>query len=224
VLSKTFNEIIILEPFNSTEILDIQKEIEFRSNGDFEAIFKIENNFHLKVESEVSFINIKFIINTERSCSSDEVFNSISGGILKFKNCVITATSLTTITYRLFTINASLIVDNLLIKDIYFNIPGPQSDNISPILTPDNGNSYSYFNNLQLINISKTTSHDIITHRHKGNDFNNCIFENISHPGTVITLWFIFFIYKHLYFQGEQIMLFQIVFLEMLQEQHMVVG
>jgi hypothetical protein len=194
VLGELFDEVIILNPFSSTEKIIITRMFIFFGNDDDveeKPNFKIENNFHIKIEADVSFINIKFIINTTRTGSSDEVFNSVSGGIMRIKNCIITATDLELVTYRLFTINASLIVDNLLVVYIVFKIPGI-NDPSSPFLIPDSGNAY--FEKVQLINISKTSNHDFFNHRHNGSDFSNCIFENIEHPGTVISFWCVFYL------------------------------
>jgi hypothetical protein len=49
-----------------------------------------------------------------------------------------------------------------------------------------------YFENFNIINITKFSEHEIINHRRNGSDYKNCIFENTDNFGCTISFWYVF--------------------------------
>jgi hypothetical protein len=163
----------------------------------------------MKVFSIVSIKKINFIVSSNHIRDETNFGENVQIfataiknnkiGKLIFEDCEINATDTTTqIRSRLFTINSSLILKNVIIKNMSFNLNGlGEHDPISPlyILTEEE----IYFESLNIINIIKSSQHEIINHRRNGSDYKNCIFENISHPASVISFWYIFVLNSNLF-------------------------
>jgi hypothetical protein len=192
--------ILIKNSFTCSENLTFSKNCYF--DGVEKNEFNIGSTFYLTTYSIVSFKNIKFIISANHLGSSNnartyhQIFASTSNGenkgTLIFEDCDLNASDTTnTIKIRLFTINATLTLKNVKIENMLFNtqalgIDDPQA----PIYIPASGNAS--FESVVFRNFSKTSVFDMITQRHNGEDFKNCIFDNIEHPGLLVSLWFDF--------------------------------
>jgi hypothetical protein len=202
-------QIKLRNSYSSNENLTIEKDCDILVSGNNRKEFKINNNFQMKVFSVVSIKKINFIVSSghirdENNFGENvQVFAvAIKGnkiGKFVFEDCEINATDTTTkIQSRLFTINSSLTLKNVIIKNMAFDLKGlGEYDPLSPIyiLTQEK----VYFENLNIINITKSSEHEIISHRRNGSDYKNCTFENTNHSAGVISFWYIFILNCNLF-------------------------
>jgi hypothetical protein len=189
----TEEKIVIKDSFSSDENLMIEKNFNFSGGENDMKVFELKTTFCFKVFSKVYFENIKFVIdsNHNKPISKDDhqIFSSVENGHLSFEYCDMIATDTNNkIAVRLFTITSKLLMKNVKIKDMNFNLGGIEGgqDFESPIYISGDG----YLEGVTFSNFSKISNYDFILHRHNGSDYHECIFENISHPGTIVSFWF----------------------------------